>query len=190
MKIGIFGGSFNPIHNGHVMLARQLREQAGLDRVWMMVSPQNPLKHTSGLLDEQLRYQLCRLALHGEEGIEASDYEFHLPRPSYTWHTLQKLSQEHSSDTFTLLIGGDNWERFPQWYCADKIVASYPIVIYPRRGSIVDTASLPPGVTLVNTELIDVSSTEIREKAAAGMPIEDLVPKGTAPLVRRLYHFF
>ncbi len=93
IKTGIFGGSFNPIHNGHVSLARQLKEKAGLDEVWLMVSPQNPLKQDSDLLDDEKRMQMVRLALEGEESLIASDYELHLPKPSYTWNTLQALSR-------------------------------------------------------------------------------------------------
>ena len=92
MRVGLFGGSFNPIHNGHISLAKQLKEKAGLDEVWLMVSPQNPLKQTSDLLDDNLRLQMARLAVENVEGIVVSDYEMHLPKPSYTWNTLQALS--------------------------------------------------------------------------------------------------
>ena len=186
--IGIFGGSFNPIHVGHVALARELRRLAGLDEVWLMVSPQNPLKQgRDDLLDDRLRYQMARIALYGEEGIRASDYELHLPRPSYTWHTLQRLHEDYPQHTFILLIGGDNWERFPQWYRADDIVSRYHIVVYPRRGSLIDRTALPPTVSVVDTPLLDISSTEIRERVRQGQSIKNSVPEVIAPLVRRLY---
>ena len=187
MRIGIFGGSFNPIHIGHIALAKTLRIKAGLDEVWLMVSPQNPLKQGStDLLDDQLRYQLARIALHGEEGVKACDYELHLPKPSYTWNTLQHLHQDFPDDTFLLLIGGDNWQNFHRWYKADDIMREHEIVVYPRRGSETSVA-LPSSVRMVNTELIDVSSTDIRQRVQLGEPITGLVPPQIEALVLRLY---
>ena len=187
--IGIFGGSFNPIHTGHIALARQLRQAAGLDEVWLMVSPQNPLKQgSSDLIDDRLRYAMAHLALHGEEGIVASDYELHLPRPSYTWNTLQHLKEDYPSFTFVLLIGEDNWQRFPQWYKAEDILREYQVIVYPREGGQrLDSREIPAGVTLVEAELLPVSSTEIRQRVKAGKSIEGLVPRIIAPLVRRCY---
>ncbi len=187
--IGIFGGSFNPIHSGHIALARQLRQAAGLDEVWLMVSPQNPLKQGSNdLLDDRLRYALARVALHGEEGIVASDYELHLPRPSYTWNTLQHLKEDYPECTFVLLIGEDNWQRFPQWYRAEDILREYRVMVYPREGGErLSPEEMPGGVTLVEAELLPVSSTEIRRRVRAGESIEGMVPKIIAPLVRRCY---
>ena len=188
--IGIFGGSFNPIHTGHIALARQLRQAGGLDEVWLMVSPQNPLKQgSSDLFDDRLRYAMARLALHGEEGIVASDYELHLPRPSYTWNTLQHLKEDFPSFTFVLLIGEDNWQRFPQWYKAEDILREYQVMVYPREGEQrLYSREMPAGVTLVEAELLPVSSTEIRQRVKAGESIEGLVPKIIAPLVRRCYY--
>ena len=108
-KIAIFGGSFNPIHNGHIALAKAVREQCALDEVWLMVSPQNPLKQESDLLADELRFAMACKALKGTEGIKAYDYEMHLPKPSYTWTTLQLLQKDYPDYTFKLLIGGDNW---------------------------------------------------------------------------------
>lgn len=188
MRIGIFGGSFNPIHVGHISLAKQLLRLAELDEVWLMVSPQNPLKqqHTD-LLDDSLRYQMARIAVHGEEGIVASDYELHLPKPSYTWHTLQHLKADYPDCTFVLLIGGDNWQLFPRWYRAEDILGEYQIVVYPRRGSDIERASLPNNVTVVDTELLDISSTEVRQWAYQGREISEYVPKPIVPLVRLFY---
>ena len=188
-KIGIFGGSFNPIHNGHIVLARQLLRLGGLDEVWMMVSPQNPLKQgRSDLLDDVLRYAMVRIALHGERGLIASDYELHLPRPSYTWNTLQHLKADYPDYSFMLLIGGDNWKLFPRWYRSADILREHQVMVYPRGGdeSLV-VGEMPEGVSLVDAELLPVSSTEIRQRVKAGETIEGLVPKIIAPLVRRCY---
>ena len=187
MRTGIFGGSFNPIHNGHIALARQLREVAQLDEVWLMVSPQNPLKQQEGLLADDLRLQMAQMALKDDPFIKVSDYEFHLPRPSYTWHTLQSLQRDFPDREFVLLIGGDNWERFPFWYRADDIVSNYRLVVYPRRGSDIDIAALPPTVTVVEAELLDISSTDIRRRVRSGMPITWLVPDSIVDAVTYYY---
>ena len=187
IKTGIFGGSFNPIHNGHIQLARQLREAAGLDEVWLMVSPQNPLKEQAGLLADDQRLQMARQALADEPFIEVSDYEFHLPRPSYTWNTLQALKDDFPDREFVLLIGGDNWERFSRWYRADDIVSNYQIIVYPRRGSDIDLKSLPSTVSVVEAELLDISSTDIRRRVRRGQPITGMVPDSIVQAVEKLY---
>lgn len=183
-KTGIFGGSFNPIHNGHISLARQLKEKAGLDEVWMMVSPQNPLKQNSNLLDDQIRLKMVQLALEGEEDIIASDYEMHLPKPSYTWNTLQALSKDFPEREFVLMIGGDNWSRFNLWYHHEDILNQYRIVVYPRRGE-----PIPPHsddkVTIVEAELLDISSTEIRELIKAGKSIRRFTPKAVTDFIKK-----
>lgn len=187
-RIGIFGGSFNPIHVGHILLARQLCQLARLEQVWLMVSPQNPLKQgNTDLLDDQLRYQLARLALRGEEHIVACNYELHLPKPSYTWNTLQHLKADYPQFTFVLLVGGDNWTNFHRWYRADDILRDHEMVVYPRRGSQTDLSTLPPNVTIVKTELLDISSTQIRQLCSASQIIRGLVPQVIEPLVRRCY---
>ena len=176
IKTGIFGGSFNPIHNGHVSLARQLKEKAGLDEVWLLVSPQNPLKQDSDLLDDEKRMQMVRLALEGEESLIASDYELHLPKPSYTWNTLQALSKDYPEREFVLIIGGDNWALFDRWYHAEDIKQNYQIVVYPRKGAEGGIEGL---------ELIDISSTEIRQRIKEGKGIRRMVPKAVADYIRK-----
>ena len=187
IKTGIFGGSFNPIHTGHIALARQLRKAAGLDEVWLMVSPQNPLKAQSGLLDDQLRLQMAQQALADEPDIKACDYEFHLPRPSYTWNTLQALRADYPDREFVLMIGGDNWEHFSRWYRADDIISNYRLIVYPRRGSNIETTSLPPTVTVVEADLLDISSTDIRRRIRRHQTVEGLVPNAILDAVREYY---
>ena len=174
-RTGIFGGSFNPIHNGHISLARQLREKAGLDEVWLMVSPQNPLKQSADLLDDNIRMEMVRLALEGVEGIVACDYEMHLPKPSYTWNTLQALSKDFPDREFVLLMGGDNWALFDRWYHHEDIAANYQIVVYTRTPG-------EPGY-------MDISSTEIRQRIRAGRGIKRMVPKAVAEYITK-HHLY
>ena len=177
IRTGIVGGSFNPIHNGHILLARQLKERARLDEVWLMVSPQNPLKKGDDLLDDDKRMKMARMAVADEKGIIASDYEMHLPKPSYTWHTLQALAKDYPDCRFTLLIGGDNWAHFQRWYHWEDIQRMCDIAVYPREG-FAGTFDAP---------LVNVSSTEIREKVKQGQSIHGLVPEAIEPLVRQYY---
>ena len=186
-SIGIFGGSFNPIHNGHVALARQLLDVVGLDEIWFMVSPHNPLKNQNDLIDDNLRLKMTEVALKYEPQLKASGYEFAMPRPSYMWHTLQSLGKDYPGREFVLLIGADNWLCFKRWYEWRKILDNYRIVIYPRTGSSIDAASLPAGVRLVDTGLFDISSTEIRRKVKVGEPISHLVPYEVAGMVEEYY---
>ena len=186
-KVGIFGGSFNPIHTGHIALAKSLCEKAGLDEVWFMVSPMNPFKKTAtDLLDNHLRLEMVEKALEKEPQLKACDYEFRLPKPSYTWHTLQAISQEFTDIEFTLLIGGDNWAAFDKWYHHEDILAHYPIVVYPRQGSSV--GKVPEGVTIVETPLLNISSTEIRQRIKEGKSIKGMVPESIEELVKRNYN--
>ena len=178
-KIGIFGGSFNPIHTGHIALSQAVQKQCGLDEVWLMVSPQNPLKRNdSDLLDDHLRLQIAQKALEDVEGVKACDYAFRLPKPSYTWNTLQHLTKDYPNDTFTLLIGGDNWAHFQRWRHWKDILWHHDIIVYPRdeyRGTI-------------DVPLLPISSTEIRHKVRAGEDIRGLVPECVEALVKEYYH--
>ena len=186
-SIGIFGGSFNPIHNGHIALAKAFLEEENLDEVWFMVSPQNPFKVNQRLLADHIRLELVCKATADNPHFKASDYEFQLPKPSYTWNTLQHLSKDFPTYRFTLLVGGDNWEAFDRWYHADDILANYNIVVYPRRGQEVDITSLPTNVSLLQTPLIDISSTDIRHRVEHGEDISGLVPKVIEKDVLELY---
>ena len=176
-KIGIFGGSFNPIHCGHIALAQAVQKQCGMDEVWLMVSPQNPLKQQADLLDDNLRLELAQKALEGVEGVCASDYEFHLPKPSYTWNTLHQLSEDYPDCEFFLLIGGDNWAHFERWRQWKDILRNYDVIVYPRDEY--------PGT--IDVPLLDVSSTEIRQKVRVGECISGLVPETIEKLVQTYY---
>lgn len=188
IRTGFFGGSFNPVHTGHIALAHQLLRLASLDEIWFVVSPLNPFKlHADDLLADDKRLLLTQTALAGDKRLVACDYEFRLPKPSYTWDTLRHLSHDYPDRIFTLLIGADNWLAFDRWYHGADIVAHYPIVVYPRRGFTVDPATLTDGVRLVDTPLYDISSTQIRHRLAEGESVEGLVPDSILPLVTRYY---
>ena len=176
--IAIFGGSFNPIHNGHVALAQAVLRQCGVDEVWLMVSPMNPLKRNdSDLLDDQLRLQMAQQALKDVEGVVACDYEFHLPKPSYTWNTLQHLSADYPDREFVLIVGGDNWAHFQRWRHWKDILWHHRIIAYPRDQYL----------GTINVPLLDVSSTEIRERVRQGLSIDGLVPTAIVKLVQTYY---
>ena len=167
-KIGIYGGSFNPVHFGHVGLAKWVIEHTDLDEVWLLVSPNNPLKPAGILAPEEERLAAVREAIRDIPGLKASDFEFSLPRPSYTANTLRELQKTYPEHEFTLLIGEDNLAIFNQWREYEYIASNFRIFVYPRKGSstiedcrlkIEDFRSL---VFLKNAPLFDISSTQIR----------------------------
>lgn len=187
-RIGIFGGSFNPVHTGHICLARQLLTAVSLDEIWFMVSPLNPFKqYFTDLLPDDVRLELTREALKDEPCMQASDYEFSLPRPSYMWNTLAHLTQSYPQYSFTLIVGADNWLAFDRWAHHDFIQQHYDIAVYPRKGYDVDTESLPSHVKLVQAELYPFSSTDIRTMVHQGQSIKGLVPDSILSKVKRLY---
>ena len=186
MKIGLFGGTFNPIHFGHIRLARQLLQSAGLDEVWFMVTPQNPFKVNHELLWDRTRYRMVEMALQRYKHLIASDYEFRLPKPSFTWNTLQALSKDYPNHTFTLLIGGDNWQLFDKWYRYEDLLREYPIVVYPRQDANPDDMQTAfPSVTFVKVPLINISSTMIRERLRLGKNVRGLVPGPVASVIEQ-----
>ena len=178
IRTGIYGGSFNPIHKGHIALARQMLDKGLMDEVWFVVSPQNPLKQSNpDLLADEKRLEMARLALKNESGMVAQDFEFHLPKPSYTWNTLQAMSAQYPDRQFILIIGADNWNLFPRWYHHQDILDHYSLVIYPREGTYIDASTLPDNVKLLNAQLYKVSSTQIRQRIKEGKSVRNLIPK-------------
>lgn len=169
MRIGIFGGSFNPIHTGHISLGKTLCKGQRLDELWFMVSPLNPFKQTEqNLLPDEARFSMVSLAVEGIPNLRASDFEMQLPRPSYMVYTLEQLRARFPQHEFTLVIGADNWLRFPQWKDSSEILRHHDIIVYPRPGYPIDASALPPGVRVANTPLLNISSTDIRQAIAQG----------------------
>ena len=175
--VGIFGGSFNPIHKGHLMLAQYLSQHTQLDEVWLTLSPQNPLKKSNELLDDEHRLAMLRLATEGIVGVEVCDVELSMPRPSYTINTLDTLSQKFSHCSFRLVIGGDNWNLFDKWKDYQRIIDDYGVVIYPRPGYDLNPI-VSKNVEVVEAPLADVSSTQIRKAIKCGEDVKSLLPQG------------
>ena len=176
-RIGILGGSYNPIHVGHIQLAEHLLRVLSFDEVWLLVSPHNPLKPTNDLLPDAIRYQWVAKSIEGMSGLVASDFELGLSQPSYTYNTLTQLTATYPQNEFTLLIGADNWKVFHKWFRAEDIINNYRIAIYPRPGSGAIATPLPPNVQVIDAPLIDISSTMIRQKIRNHEDITHLVPK-------------
>ena len=174
-KVALYFGSFNPIHNGHIGLGEYMLEHGGVDELWYVVSPQNPLKKKADLWDDELRYKLACEATKHNVRLSVCDIEFHLPIPSYTVNTLRTLSQKYPDCQFSLLIGADNYAIFDRWYCYDKILIDYDVYVYPREGVEVDKAKFPQ-MKWLDAPLYPISSTMVRDKLAKGESVDDLVP--------------
>lgn len=169
-KIGIYGGSFNPVHFGHIGLVQWVKSHSDLDEIWMMVSPNNPLKDSSVLADEQVRLNGVKEAIQDIPGVIASDFEFTLPRPSYTANTLRELEHTYPEHEFTLIIGEDNWNIFEHWREWEYILETFRVIVYPRHGQMTE---FPPKLAgkdvskicfMKGAPYFDISSTLIREQ--------------------------
>ena len=162
---GLFFGSFNPIHLGHTNLAEYIFRFSGVDEIWFIVSPRNPLKEQSELIDENLRLKMLQLATGDKDYLVASDIEFDLPKPSYTIKTLKTLSEIFPEDDFILLIGSDNMQIFDQWKDYQTILDDYSVLVYPREGYPYEEYEerYPEMQILEEAPFFDVSSTQIRE---------------------------
>lgn len=186
-RIGLFGGSFNPIHLGHTALAAYICEQGLVDEVWLLVSPQNPLKQDLTLLDENERLHMARLAVAPYPMLKACDFEFTLPRPSYTYHTLQALHKAYPDCEFSLIIGEDNWNNFHCWYRGEDIARETPIIIYPREveGKESSTNSLRPMANgQQSPKLLPYSSTEVRDLIASGHDASHMLHPDVAQYIK------
>lgn len=177
MKIGLYFGSFNPIHVGHLLVAIHIREAAKLDEVWFIVSPQNPFKKNSDLADEYHRLNMVKLAIQDVSYFSVSDIEFHLPKPSYTYITLKELTKQFPENKFHIIIGEDNVAKFKDWKEADWIMNNFDVLVYERKTE--NLKSLPKfrnsNLIFFNLPMLDISSTEIRNRIRNNQSIKYFV---------------
>ncbi|MGZ5245767.1 MAG: nicotinate (nicotinamide) nucleotide adenylyltransferase [Flavitalea sp.] len=175
MRIGLYFGSFNPIHHGHLIIAKHILEHTDLQQVWFVISPQNPLKPSNGLLNEYHRLHLVNIAIEGEPDFKSSDIEFRLPKPSYTIDTLTYLHEKYPTHEFTVIMGSDSFENLSKWKNFEQILQNYQIVVYERPGHPVHVP-MPQHVTLLKAPLLEISATHIRQSLKNNKSIRFLVP--------------
>ena len=178
-NIGLFFGSFNPVHVGHVMIANYMIEFEGMDEVWFIISPQNPFKSKSGLMPQEHRLTMVENAVKDLKNIKASNIEFSMPRPSYTINTLRKLKELHPGMNFHILMGADNIINVHRWKEAETIITNYPLLVYPRNGYTIEQERLPAGTRITNAPIVDISSTMLRDWITSGHDVKAFMPAGT-----------
>jgi nicotinate-nucleotide adenylyltransferase len=176
MKIGLFFGSFNPIHNGHLIIANHILNETELDKIWFIISPQNPFKESTSLLNSYDRLHLVAKAIENDARMKASDIEFSLPKPSYTSTTLAYLNEKHPDHHFSIIIGSDSFQNLGKWKNFEYIVKNYQIIIYKRPGfEVINT--LGAKIQLINAPLLEISATYVRELVKHHKSIKYLVPE-------------
>lgn len=175
--IGLLGGSFNPVHMGHMMLAAYMTQWGVVDKVWLTLSPRNPLKDPAGLLPNTRRLAMLEIATRGADRIDTCDIELSMPRPSYTIDTLDLLAKRYPAKRFKLIIGSDNWQIFDKWRDAQRILDDYGVIVYPRPGFPVDDTHVD-GMELVRPMTVNLSSTQVREAIARGRDMTYFLPQG------------
>ena len=188
-KVGIYSGSFNPIHHGHVMLANYLVEFSDLDELWFVVTPQNPLKKKEDLLDDDERLKMVQLAVGDDPRFHVSDIEMHLPTPSYTINTLTALSEQHPDCEFIFICGMDSLQNLKNWREYQKILDNYELLVFPREGFDGGELINYPSVNVLKTPIIEVSSTFIRNCVKEGRDMRHFIPEKAFQYMQE-HHFY
>ena len=177
MKIGLYSGSFNPVHHGHVMLANYLVEFSDLDELWFVVSPQNPLKKKEDLMKDEDRLKMVELAVEGDSRLKVSDIEMSLPLPSYTINTLRALTSQYPDDQFVFICGMDSLQGMHRWREYQAILDGYELLVFPRKGYDGGELIHHPHVKVLETPVIEVSSTFIRNSMKVGKDVRHFMPE-------------
>lgn len=206
-RVAIFGGSYNPVHNAHLQVGKYVAEKKGVDEVWIMLSPQNPLKAGKFMLDDQVRLRLLKQSFNNIPNLKVSDFELQLPRPSYTYKTLEHLKHQHPQTEFSLIFGIDILEHFLEWRNAIKIIEQHKLMAYLRPGyednldktlskleeayeakKMAGAPDFFSQLEIIKGPLIDISSTQIWEKVKKREEIEDLVPPSVERFLKTTYY--
>ncbi len=177
MKIGLYFGSFNPIHNGHLIIANYVLQHTNINQVWFVVSPQNPLKKSATLLNEYNRLYLVQIAIEDERSLRASDIEFRLPKPSYTIDTLTYLTEKYPAYEFSVIMGSDSYQNLPAWKNYKQLLKNFSIIVYERPGFKSEKVYEDSQTTFLKAPLLEISSTYIRKTIKEDKSIKYLVPE-------------
>jgi nicotinate-nucleotide adenylyltransferase len=177
MKIGLYFGSFNPVHNGHLVIASYMAEFTDLDQVWMVVSPHNPLKPKHSLLQDYHRLTLVKTGIGDNRKLKASDIEFKLPKPSFTINTLLHLKEKYPEHTFVLIMGQDNLATFHKWKNHEQLLEQCALYVYPRVNATSSTLDNHPNVKMINAPIVELSSSFIREAIKNKKDVRYMMPE-------------
>jgi nicotinate-nucleotide adenylyltransferase len=186
---GLFFGSFNPIHSGHLMIAQYMLAYGSLEQLWFVVTPQSPFKAKKSLLDNYQRLEMVNRAIGDHPGMRAIDIEFRLPQPNYTVNTLSALTEKYPERSFELIMGSDNLLHFEKWRNYQYILDHYRLIVYPRPGIPDPPLMSHPSVRIVEAPLIEISASFIRESIAAGKDMHFFVPEAAYSYIREM-HFY
>jgi nicotinate-nucleotide adenylyltransferase len=176
MRIGLYFGSFNPVHVGHLIIANHILNETKLSRIWFVISPQNPFKRSESLLNEYDRFHLVQKATESDPRLKASDIEFSLPKPSYTVHTLLYLKEKYPDFSFSIIMGSDSFQNLSNWKNSEIIIDNYPIIIFKRPGFEIEN-KVNAKIEIMDASLLHISATHIRDLIRDGKSIKYLVPE-------------